>query len=62
MEVVNWAILAHAACSPNLSLSDYHFALMEHTAAEQPFISHQNIRKSSDNLFVRHDQQTSAKN
>ena len=54
----SWEILAHAAYSADLALSDYHlFASLGHALAEERFTLYENVREWLDNWFDLKDEQ-----
>ena len=58
IETFSWEILAHAAYSADLALSDYHlFALLGHALVEKCFTSYKNIREWLNNWFDLKDEQ-----
>ena len=57
-ETFSWEILADAAYSPDLALSDYHlFASLGHAFAEQRFTSYESVPECLDNWFDFKDEQ-----
>ena len=58
IETFSWEILAHAAYSPDMTLSDYHFfASLGHALAEQRFTSYENVREWLDDWFDLREEQ-----